>query len=223
MKAPRYGERMPPAARLVALALFVGAAFAVGAVVVPRSVGELRATVDGAGVWAPVVFALCWIALTPALAPGTLLATAAGLAFGVGLGVTVGLVGATAGGILAFLIARGTAATAVAHLEGERLRRLQERVERRGFLAVAAARAAPGVPATLLNYACGLSRVRLRDFAAGTLVGGAPRIFGYAALGGSGGDVTSPLAVVGLAIMAALSIGGVVVVARRKLVGARPI
>jgi hypothetical protein len=118
---------MPPAARLVALALFVGAAFAVGAVVAPHSVGELRATVDGAGVWAPVVFALCWIALTPALAPGTLLATAAGLAFGVGLGVTVGLVGATAGGILAFLIARGTAATAVAHFEGERLRRLQER------------------------------------------------------------------------------------------------
>lgn len=167
--------------------------------------------------WAPVVFVLCWTVLTPALAPGTLLATTAGLAFGVAEGVAVALAGATAGGVLAFLIARRTAASAVAHLEGERLRRLQERVERRGFLSVAAARAAPGVPTTLLNYACGLSRIRLREFAAGTLVGGAPRIFGYAALGGSGGDLTSPLALVALGTMAAITLSGLgLVVARRR-------
>ena len=207
---------MSPVARLAALALFVGAAFAAGLLLAPHSVGELRATVDSAGAWAPVVFVFCWAVLTPALAPGTLLATTAGLAFGVAEGLAVALVGATTGGLLAFLIARRTASSAVAHLEGERLRGLQERVARRGFLTVAAARAAPGVPTTLLNYACGLSRVRLRDFVAGTLVGGTPRIFGYAALGGSGGDLTSPLGLVGLGVMAAMTLAGLGVVAARR-------
>jgi uncharacterized membrane protein YdjX (TVP38/TMEM64 family) len=65
---------------------------------------------------------------------------------------------------------------------------------------------APGVPATLLNYACGLTRVRLRDFVSGSAIGGAPRILAYAALGASGGHLGSTPALVGLALIGALGL-----------------
>lgn len=215
---------MSPALRLGALAACLAAAAGLAAAVGPRSAGELGNLFDGVGVWAPLLFAVCWTALTPALAPGTLLAAGAGLLFGIAVGMAVALVGATAGGVLAFVVARRSAGDAIEQLQGERLRRLQERVERRGFISVLVARAAPGVPTTLLNYACGLSRVRLRDFALATLLGGAPRLFGYTALGDSGGDLSSPIALAGFAVMAALTVMAVAgAIARRRLAGARPV
>ena len=207
---------MPAERRLALLAAAVGAAFAAVALGLPHSPGQLRAAFDGMGLVAPVVFALAWAALTPALASGPLLAVASGLVFGVGLGTGVGIAGATLGGIAAFSIARRFGQDATDELSGPRLRRLQERVERRGFLAVLCARMAPGVPATLLNYACGLSRVRLRDFVAGSLLGGAPRILAYTALGASGGRFDSAAAILGLALIAAMGLAGMSVALRRR-------
>jgi uncharacterized membrane protein YdjX (TVP38/TMEM64 family) len=76
---------------------------------------------------------------------------------------------------------------------------------------------APGVPATLLNYACGLSRVRLRAFLAGSFIGGAPRIVAYAALGASGGDLSSTPALVGGALIAVMMLAVPLSALRRKL------
>ena len=51
------------------------------------------------------------------------------------------------------------------------------------------ARIAPGMPFTVVNYAAGLTPVRLPVFAAATAIGAAPRAFAYTALGGSFGDL----------------------------------
>lgn len=200
------------------LALVVAGSFATALVVgVPHSPAELRAAMAGVGALAPLVFVVLWALLTPAMFSGTLLAAGAGLLFGVWPGFVVGLAGATLGGMAAFLLARRLGSGAAQELAGPRLRRLQERIERRGFLAVLAARAAPGMPTTALNYACGLSRVRLRHFALGTLVGGAPRIFAYTAIGGSGGQVTSAAALIGLAVIAGMTLTALAAVVRGRL------
>jgi uncharacterized membrane protein YdjX (TVP38/TMEM64 family) len=162
--------------------------------------------VSSLGVAAPLVFVLVWAVLTPALASGTLLALAAGLSFGPVGGTLVGIAGATLGGVLAFAIARRFGRTAAEQLGGPRLHQVKRRIERRGFLAVLSARMAPGVPATLLNYACGLSRVRLRDFVAGNALGGAPRMLAYASLGASGGHLASGPALLGVALIAVLAL-----------------
>jgi uncharacterized membrane protein YdjX (TVP38/TMEM64 family) len=128
------------------------------------------------------------------------------LSFGAVGGTCVGIAGATAGGLIAFAIARRLGRSAVEELAGQRLLRLRERVERRGFLTVLTARLAPGVPTTLLNYACGLSRVGLRDFLGGSVIGGAPRIAAYAALGASGGHLASAPAVIGIGAIAGLGL-----------------
>jgi uncharacterized membrane protein YdjX (TVP38/TMEM64 family) len=83
---------------------------------------------------------------------------------------------------LAGLVASGLARTA-ARLPAERLierrpklARLHELLGRRGFSAVLAARLMPGIPATGLHYAAGVSPVRAREFlraaAAAIVLGG---------------------------------------------------
>ena len=78
----------------------------------------------------------------------------------------VALLGATLGGIAAFLVARRLGRGPAA-LAGPRLTRLRERVEQRPLLTIALARLAPGSPATIVNYAAGLTHIRLRHFVAG--------------------------------------------------------
>jgi uncharacterized membrane protein YdjX (TVP38/TMEM64 family) len=99
---------------------------------------------------------------------------------------------------------------------------LRERLERSGFLSVLVLRAAPGVPATVLNYAAGLSRVRLAQFAPAVALAGSPRVAAYSLLGGSLADLHSPRVLIALALLAAMTAGtplAVVLTRRRRAVG----
>ncbi len=201
--------------RLLLVAVFLAAGAVALLLAAPHSPAGLRALVAGAGALAPLLFVGLWIVLTPGMVSGTVLAAEGGLAFGVGTGTAVGVAGATLGGVVAFLIARLAGCNAVEAAAGPRLARVRERVEGRGFVAVLVARMAPGVPATALNYACGLTRIPLRTFAAAIALGGAPRVLAYTALGSSGGDLTSPGVLLGLGLVALLGFAGLAALARR--------
>ena len=207
--------------RLALLAAGVACLFALAAHGIPHTPAALRAAMVGYGIAAPLVALLAWTVLTPALVSGTLLAAASGLLFGPALGTAIAILGATAGGAVSFVIARRFGSSAARQLEGRRLQRLCERVEGRPFGALVLLRAAPGMPVTLLNYAVGLTRVRLSTFAAASAVGGAPRIFAYTALGGSLANATSPLGIVALSLIAAMGVAGALVALRTRL-RARP-
>jgi uncharacterized membrane protein YdjX (TVP38/TMEM64 family) len=188
----------------------------------PRSPGALRAAVDGLGVLAPVAMLVAWGLLTPALFPGTVLAAGSGLALGAMPGVLVALLGATLGAGVAFAVARVAGPRLPPPVAGaDRIRRLQARVERRPVLAVALLRAAPGMPATLLNYGVGLSRVRPRHFLLGVTLGGAPRVVAYALLGAGLADpaTAAPVAAAGGGLLAAMAVAGVVWRLRRATTG----
>jgi uncharacterized membrane protein YdjX (TVP38/TMEM64 family) len=191
--------------RLVALGVAILAVAIVAALEVPHSPGAVRDAAAAGGATGLVAATVGWAVLTPALVSGTVLALAAGLLFGPVTGTAIGIVGATCGGVMSFLLARHAGRDALHALAGNRLERLLRRLEGRGFLAVLAARLAPGVPATWLNYAAGLTRVRLTHFSAAIAIGGAPRTFAYAALGGSSGDLASPTAIAAIAVMVGLA------------------
>jgi uncharacterized membrane protein YdjX (TVP38/TMEM64 family) len=187
------------------------------------SAGRVRDWVDGYGVAGPLAFIVLSALLTVVLFPGPLLAGASGLLFGTALGTPVSIIAATLGATLAFSLARWLAHDAVEELQGPRLAALRAWVGRRGFVSVLYARIAPGIPYNLVNYAAGLSPVRLRAFAAATALGCAPRAFAYTALGGSLGDLRSPEAVVALVVLVVMALAGLVL-ARRDLTraGAAP-
>jgi uncharacterized membrane protein YdjX (TVP38/TMEM64 family) len=154
-------------------------------VLLPHSPAGLRELVLALGPAAPAVALGAWIVLTPALFPGSVLAAAGGLAFGVLGGSALAFAGALAGGLAAFALAR-TAARAPAErliARNGRLASVDSLLARRGFAAILASRLMPGVPATALHYAAGVSQVRPRAFAAAIAVGALLRTVPYALLG----------------------------------------
>jgi uncharacterized membrane protein YdjX (TVP38/TMEM64 family) len=195
-----------PLGRLAALVPVLLAAVA-AAFLLPHSPSQLRDIVLAAGVAAPAIVLAAWIVLTPALFPGTLLAAVSGMAFGTVGGTALALGGAVLGGLAAFTVARTVGRRPAARFaqRSPRLVRLQGLLERRGFAAILAARLMPGVPASGLYYAAGVSPVRYGAFTAAIAIGALLRTTPYALLGDSLGSGS----VISIAIAAAsVAIGG---------------
>jgi uncharacterized membrane protein YdjX (TVP38/TMEM64 family) len=200
--------------RLATLAAVLLAAVLLLALSGSLSVDRVRGWADGYGAAGPLVFIALSASLTVVFFPGPLLAGASGLLFGTAVGTPVSLVAATLGASLAFCLGRWWAHDAVEEVAGPRTRALRAWVGRKGFLAVLYARIAPGMPYNVVNYAAGLTPVRLATFAAATAIGAAPRAFAYTALGGQLGSFSSWQTVVAASVLAAMAVIGLGLAAR---------
>jgi uncharacterized membrane protein YdjX (TVP38/TMEM64 family) len=200
--------------RLATLAAVLLAAVLLLALSGSLSVDRVRGWADGYGAAGPLVFIALSASLTVVFFPGPLLAGASGLLFGTAVGTPVSLVAATLGASLAFCLGRWWAHDAVEEIAGPRTRALRAWVGRKGFLAVLYARIAPGMPYNVVNYAAGLTPVRLATFAAATAIGAAPRAFAYTALGGQLGSFSSWQTIVAASVLAAMAVIGLGLAAR---------
>ncbi len=120
--------------------------------------------------------------------PGSIITLAGGALFGPVWGSVYNLLGATIGATLAFLAARYLASDWVARKAGGRLARLIAGVEDEGWRFVALVRLVPLFPFNLLNYALGLTRIRLLPYVVTSLVCMAPGGIAYTYLGHAGGE-----------------------------------
>ena len=198
-----YPHRMPRL-RLIGLIGLVAGAFVAAALLLPHSPADLRALILSAGVVAPAIALGAWMLLTPAMFSGTLLAAACGLTFGAVGGVAVSLVGAVLGGLAAFALARTVARAQVEAMLLRRpsFQRIHDLLERRGFLATLTARLMPGIPATGLHYAAGVSPIGTLPFAGAIAVGALLRTTPYAVLGqGIGSGSLSTIVIAGVSIV----------------------
>lgn len=200
---PEDGDR---AGRTPAAALVLRAAIVVALVVAVllfggRAAGYLpafSAWVDGLGLWGPVVFVLGYAAATVAFIPGSLLTLAGGALFGLWKGTLFVFAGASLGAVGAFLVSRHLARGAVERrIAGEpRFAAIDRAVRRDGLRITFLLRLTPIVPFVLLNYALGLTRVRLVDYALACL-GMLPATLLYVYYGKVAGDVAEIAAGVG--------------------------
>jgi uncharacterized membrane protein YdjX (TVP38/TMEM64 family) len=143
------------------------------------------------GVWAPILFLLLYALGTVLFVPGSVLTLAGGALFGPIWGTLWNLTGATFGATLAFLIARYLASDWVAARSSDRLGRLIRGVEEEGWRFVAFVRLVPLFPFNLVNYAFGLTRIRLREYVLASLVCMAPGALAYTYLGYAGREAAS--------------------------------
>ncbi|HEV2772633.1 MAG TPA: TVP38/TMEM64 family protein [Thermoleophilaceae bacterium] len=192
--------RLGPRARLALLLIALLALFLLVANRVP-SPERVRAWVEPWGWAAPVAFLSVAVPLHASFVPGPLLAGASGLLFGPLLGTAVTLTSSICSATVELTVGRRTGREGVDRLGGRRYRAAATWLERHGFWAVVTLRLAPLLPDAPVSYAAGLSHVRTWQFIAGTAVGAAPRAFAYTALGGSVGDLSSPLAYVAATIV----------------------
>ncbi|MEA2403430.1 MAG: hypothetical protein QOE08_77 [Thermoleophilaceae bacterium] len=209
--AEPHGSRRAAILRLTGLAIVVGGVFLAATLSghLP-SAGEVRDWGDGLGPLGPLAFIPLSAALGCLLVPGPVLAGSAGLLFGTALGTPVALAATVLTAVSQMLITRYVAGARVGSLLPKRVRRIDDVLERRGFFAVLYIRLTPGVPFHLVNYGAGLTRLRVRDMAAGTAIGAIPRSFAYVALGGHLDNLRSPEAKAAIALIVVMGAAGLV-------------
>ena len=146
---------------------------------------DLLAAVDGLGAWGPMLFVLIYIVATVLFVPGSALTLGAGAVFGVGLGSALVSIGATLGATAAFLVGRYLARDWVAKkIEGRAsFAAIDRAVAAEGWKIVGLTRLSPVFPFSLLNYAFGLTRVKLRDYVLASWIGMMPGTVMYVYLG----------------------------------------
>ena len=146
----------------------------------------LQHWVEQAGAAAPLLFMAIYAIGTVLFLPGSVLTLAGGALFGPVWGTLYNLTAATVGAVLAFIIARYLAFDWVEQKTGGRIKRLKEGVEAEGWRFVAFVRLVPLFPFNLLNYALGLTRIRLSHYIIATYVCMLPGAIAYTYLGYAG-------------------------------------
>lgn len=139
------------------------------------AVAELRAVIESAGAFAPVVYvAAVTVEVMVAPIPGLLLYAPGGAMFGGFMGGTLALIGNVIGASLACWLAVTFGSRMLGHGDWPRLVRYTDRIRQRGTLVVLLLRINPLTSSDLVSYAAGLAGIAVWRVALGTAVGMAP-------------------------------------------------
>lgn len=175
---------------LLLLVLLAGVALAFG-YRSELSAAALEQWVLGYGTAGPLVFILVYALATVLFLPGSLVTLAGGALFGPLWGTLYNLTGATLGATLAFLISRYVAGAWVEQRTAGRLKQLKEGVEAEGWRFVALVRLVPLFPFNALNYALGLTRIRLAHYVIASYLCMLPGAVAYTWLGYAGREAVT--------------------------------
>ena len=119
------------------------------------------------------------------LFPATLLTIAAGLVFGPWLGILFTVIGENASANVAFRIARWLGGSWIKSREPGSMQRWDEKIRENAITSVVIMRLI-FLPFDAVNYGCGLTSMRQRDFLIGTALGITPGLVSFVLLGGAG-------------------------------------
>lgn len=141
--------------------------------------------VRGAGAVGVGVYAVVYILATLLLLPGSALTAGAGFAYGPLWGTLLVSPVSVLASTLAFILGRSFARSWVSRrMESHpRFAAIDQAIGENGFKIVFLLRLSPIFPFNLLNYALGLTRVRLREYVIASLLGMLPGTFLYVYLG----------------------------------------
>ena len=143
-------------------------------------------------------FVIAWI----------ILAGAAGLLFGTAAGTPLALAGVTLAALAQMAVSRRLVGEHRGKFLPQRTKQIEDFLTENGAVAVMESRIIPILPYGLVNFSAGLTHLSYRDMALGTVIGAAPKVFAYTALGGSLGDLKSPEAIAAIALLVILGIAG---------------
>jgi uncharacterized membrane protein YdjX (TVP38/TMEM64 family) len=182
------------------------------------SPGEARDWGEDLGDFAYLAFVPLFV-LVNFVVTWPILAGAGGLLFGTAAGTPLALAGVTCAALAQMVVARKLASGHHGNLLPQRTRAVEDFLTRHGAVAVMESRVVPLLPYGLVNYSAGLTRLHYRDLAVGTVIGAAPKVFAYTALGGSLDNLGSPEALVAIALLGLLALAGALFVRRQIALG----
>ncbi len=216
---------LPGASRRTVIIRLGAYGLVVGAVLVTLAATGSIPSSEEAGDWAEGLGDAAYVAFVPLFVVVNfviwwpILAGAAGLLFGTAVGTALVLVGVAASSVTQMFVARRLAAGHHGNLLPQRTRAIEAFLTRHGAVAVMESRIVPGLPWGIVNFSAGLTHLRFRDLALGTVVGGAPKVYAYVSLGGSLDDLGSTEAIVAIVLLVALAAVGALFVRRQIAFG----
>jgi uncharacterized membrane protein YdjX (TVP38/TMEM64 family) len=171
------------------------------------------------------IFLAIYIIQTALALPGAaILSLAAGAVFGAVMGTVYANIGATIGATLSFLVARYLFHDTIQGKFGSRLEKINKELDNAGFNYLLFLRLVPLFPFFLINLAAGLTKIPLRTFFFGTMLGIIPGGFVFCNAGASlasinsVGEIISPRV---LGSFALLGLFALIPVVYRKLRGTK--
>jgi len=171
--------------RLLLIATVLALVIAATVFDVRAALRETLAWIEGLGTWGPVLFVAIYIAATVLFVPGSALTLGAGALFGVVWGSVFVSAGSVLGATAAFLVGRYLARGWVAEkVSGNAaFAAIDRAVAAEGWKIVGLTRLSPAFPFSLLNYAFGVTQVKLRDYVLASWVGMMPGTVMYVYIG----------------------------------------
>jgi uncharacterized membrane protein YdjX (TVP38/TMEM64 family) len=171
------------------------------------------AYVKSAGAMGYVLYALGY-GLIALVLPGSVLTIGAGAIFGIVGGTIVVLAGATLTATIAFILARTVLRRRIERITAKnpKFKAVDQAIEREGIKIVLLVRLAAVFPFTIVNYAFGLTGIRLAPYVAATAVGILPGTIAFVYLGAAAASIATQhhaklaITIAGLVIAFAVSI-----------------
>jgi len=120
--------------------------------------------------WAPAALILSYIVLCPLGVPASPMMIAGGMVFGPVWGSIYNVLGTFLGGTATYFMGRGLGRDFVRHLAGNKLKRVERLISRRGFWGLVGIRFLP-IPYPLVNYTAALTGIRPSLFMTTTAIG----------------------------------------------------
>lgn len=155
------------------------------------------------------VFMTVYIVQTALSLPGAaILSLAAGAIFGSIMGTLYANIAATIGATLAFLVTRYLLRDVVLNKFGNKLEGMNRELEARGLSYLLFLRLVPVFPFFLINLAAGLTRLPLRTFFFGTMLGIIPGGFIYVNAGASLASIDSISGIVSPRVLGSFALLG---------------
>lgn len=156
------------------------------------------------------VFMAVYIIQTALSLPGAaVLSLAAGAIFGPAIGTVYVNIAATSGATLAFLAARYLLREAVSSRFGPRLEGMNKELEKRGLNYLLFLRLVPVFPFFLINLSAGLTRLPLRTFLVGTIIGIIPGSFVFVNAGASLANITTLSGIASPRVLGSIALLGI--------------
>ena len=196
---------------VVAVALLAALLIALRTLPVAQWLESFKEWVAGAGAAGYVLYVLVYIVCCVLLVPALALTLGAGAIFGFAAGSIIVLIGATLGATLAFLLARTVLRHRVERMTANnaKFRALDRAITREGTKIMWLVRLSGFPPFTWVNYAFGLTGIRLMPFLLTTFFGIIPGTLAFTWAGAAG---AAALTGTGNRILLIVTAGGAILV-----------
>lgn len=178
--------------KILPFLLIIGAALAAWFLYLQDNLPIFMEWVRDQGLWGAVIVGAAYAAATVLMIPGSIVTLMIGAIYGPWLGTALVSPASVLGATLAFLLGRNVFRASIEKkMEGSpKFTALQVAMEKEGFKILTLVRLSPIFPYTLVNYAFGLTRVKLSHYVLGSFLGMLPGTLMYVYLGAAVGDIT---------------------------------